>query len=324
MDLFTHTYENIPEGWNDFFQYAKEEVKHISDILEKEREAIRIVPEQENILKIFHLCKPENVSVIIVGQDPYPQILSNGTARAQGLSFSVSRTDSIPSSLQNIYKEIKNCYPDTEIPTHGDISHWVPQGVFLLNTCLTCQAGIPNSHCGKFRLWCPFINKFIKYMAQINKNLIWVLWGNEAQKTEDMIGKAYTNILKSVHPSGLSASRGFFGCNHFKIINDILKNLNKPIIKWLPQVCKNKNEVQNIINMLNSSDLEQLETYYTPHNELGMESKMFTVSTFMKNLQIDLKLEKMKEEDFYKIFIESYSKYNNLNDTYNFIKSIVL
>jgi uracil-DNA glycosylase len=266
MDLYTHTRQNIPVGWEELFVISDPEIKQISDILEEEKaKRIRVVPDQENIFRVFHMCKPENLNVVILGQDPYHQILSNGKARALGFSFSVGESDEVPISLKNIYKEIQNSYSNVEIPKHGDISHWVTQGVFLLNICLTCRANEANSH-GKYKLWMPFIDRFIKFMSNVNKNLIFVLWGGEAQKMESVIEKHFTNILKAPHPSGLSASRGFFGCNHFRMINDKLESQSKPQIEWLsskPSLLEA--QVMLLSATISSDEMNQLTPYYRDH-----------------------------------------------------------
>ena len=234
--IYDMTKAFVPEGWESFFRDADEELLNISNIIEEEiRKGHRIVPDKENVLRIFYEMDPRKVSVCIIGMDPYPQLLSNGKPRAQGLSFSVCKQDTIPVSLINIYKEILACYPDTpeeRLPKHGDLIKWVEQGVMLLNVCLTCRLNESNSH-AKYKLWHPFLDKFLKFMAVINKQTIFVMWGNDAQKMETMIGRNFKNMLMGPHPSGLSAYRGFFGCKHFKIINDMLKVQARPEIVWI-------------------------------------------------------------------------------------------
>ncbi len=317
MDLFTYVRANVPEGWEDLFKNAAPEIKQISDILEQEKKTYRIVPDQENIFRVFYMCKPQDLSVVITGADPYFQILPNGKPRALGFSFSVSKDDAIPSSLHNIYKEIKNNYPNSVIPTHGDISHWVPQGVFLLNAGLTCRAGEPGSHVNKYKLWAPFINKFVKYMATVNKNIIWVLWGKDSQKFEEMIDKSFNNILQSAHPSGLSAMRGFFGCGHFKKINEDLKKMNRKPIKWLEQSLPHSDMIQSILNFIKPEDLKILIDFYESQNDFELESGKFCVSTY---LQVFSNTEKMELSELYKTFINLYEKYNNLSSVMNTIK----
>lgn len=283
MDLYTQTYQNIPKGWEKLFSEAEPELKQISDLLEEEKKkGKRIVPLQENIFKVFHMIEPKDVTVVLFGQDPYFQVLPNGKPRALGFSFSVDKTDELPSSLRNIYKEIVNCYPEVQVPTHGDISHWVIQGVMLLNICLTCVAYEPNSH-GKYKLWMPFMNRFMKFMVEINKQLIFVLWGGEAQKLEQTIEKkGYKNILKSVHPSGLSANRGFFGCRHFVMINEILQKNGRKEIQWLPRnLSKEELRCNLIAELTNPKEMDTLtkyyEPYYTQQNHGHMNHKTFAV-----------------------------------------------
>ena len=318
MDLFTQVRANTPEGWEELFKNAMPEIKQISDILEQEKKTYRIVPDQENIFRVFHMCKPQDLSVVITGADPYFQILPNGKPRALGFSFSVSKDDAIPSSLHNIYKEIKNNYPNSIIPTHGDISHWVPQGVFLLNAGLTCRAGEPGSHVNKYKLWAPFINKFVKYMATVNKNIIWVLWGKDSQKFEEMIDKSYHNILQSAHPSGLSAMRGFFGCGHFKKINEDLKKMGRKPIKWLEQSLPHSESIQAIIDILRPEDLKVLTDFYASQNDFDLELDKFAVSSYIQAFSF---LQKVELPELYKLFLNLYKKYNCLPPVINTIKA---
>lgn len=312
MDLYTYIYQNIPSGWEELFKSAQLEIQNISEILEEEKKVYRIVPDQENIFRVFYMCKPQDLTVVITGQDPYFQILPNGKPRALGLSFSVSKEDTTPSSLHNIYKEIKNNYPDSVIPQHGDISHWVPQGVFLLNASLTCRAGEPGSHVNKYKLWTPFINKFVKFMATVNKNLIWVLWGKDSQKFEELIDKSFNNIMVSAHPSGLSAMRGFFGCNHFKLINEKLISLNRKPIIWLEQKCSYIREVEIILDTITDKDLTYLCDFYTKFNYMDMDIKYFSISNYMQNLA---KHSKVDIKKYFADFEVLYPKYNNLQNT---------
>jgi uracil-DNA glycosylase len=225
-----------PDGWEDLFKEVDNEIKNISDFIEREIEkGLRILPDKHNILRIFYEMHPSDIKVCIIGMDPYHQLLVNGKPRAQGLSFSVSQEDEIPSSLMNIYKEIFNCYPDTpkeRIPKNGDLIEWVHQGVMLLNVCLTVQLNAAGSH-SKWDLWHPLLNKMFPYISKFNKHVIFVMWGKDAQKMETMISKNFKNMLMAPHPSGLSAYRGFIGCEHFKTINEMLKKQGKSEIVWV-------------------------------------------------------------------------------------------
>ena len=225
-----------PEGWEVLFRESEPELEAISELLEAEMiKGYRILPDKHNILRIFYEMDPRDITVCIIGMDPYPQLLPSGKPRAQGLSFSVSKEDSIPVSLMNIYKEIINCYGENlkpeQIPKHGDLTGWVEQGVMLLNVCLTCRLNEPGSH-AKYRLWHPFMDKLFRFLSTYNKQLIFVMWGNDAQKMETMLSRNFKNMLMGPHPSGLSAYRGFIGCGHFKKINEMLKQQGKPEIKW--------------------------------------------------------------------------------------------
>jgi uracil-DNA glycosylase len=289
MNLYDYIRKNIPEGWEELFRIADPEIKQISDLLEKEKnKGYRIVPDMENIFRVFNMCKPEDIKVVIFGQDCYHQILSNGKPRALGLSFSVSKEDTIPGSLLNIYKEIKNCYSNSIIPPHGDISGWVEQGVFLLNSSLTCRANEPNSH-SKYNLWLPFIDRFIKFLSSVIKTPIFVLWGKEAQKLETLIQKGFRNILMGVHPSGLSANRGFFGCNHFKMINDILKVQNKQEIQWLEQESTlSELYMKYFTETIPDKEIEDFYTHYEKYyikNE-KQSLKEYTISMLIQGFYI--------------------------------------
>ena len=314
MDLYTYIYNNVPVGWEELFKSSQAEIQQISDILEEEKKTYQIVPEQENIFRVFNMCKPQDLTVVITGADPYFQMRPNGKPRALGFSFSVDKDDTIPSSLHNIYKEIKNNYPNSEIPKHGDISHWVPQGVFLLNASLTCRLGEPGSHVNKYKLWTPFINKFVKFMATINKNLIWVLWGKDSQKFEELIDKSFNNIYMSAHPSGLSATRGFFGCQHFKKINEQLLSLGRTPIIWLEQISPYKDKIDTILSMISDNELTSLIDFYKENNYMKMENKYFTIQSYIENLSAH------NNQDINKVFIDFttlYSKYSSLQNTIN-------
>lgn len=228
----------VPEGWETLFKDADEELYNVSNLIEEEiAKGYRIVPDKEKILRIFYEMDPRNVKVCIIGMDPYPSLQKNGSGKpiAQGLSFSVHKDDEIPGSLMNIFKEIIQEYPDTpkeRLPKNGDLIEWVNQGVMLLNVCLTCRLGESNSH-ARFRIWHPLLDKFFRFIAGINKQLIFVMWGNDAKKMETDISKYFKNMLMGGHPSPLAAYRGFFGCGHFRKINEMLKVQGKGEIKWM-------------------------------------------------------------------------------------------
>jgi uracil-DNA glycosylase len=229
--VFEITQQYPPFSWEKLFcEKAVEELKLISTILDrKEKEDGQYIPEKINIFRAFDLCPTNKIKVVIFGQDPYHQILANGKPRAQGLSFSVSKDDEIPSSLVNIFKVIKTNLPDIkEEYTHGDLTSWAKQGILLLNTCLTVKPHVAKSH-GKF--WISFIKKVIKEIPLYNDDCIYVLWGEEAKSLKKFI-EGNPPILESSHPSGFSFAKGFRECKHFFEINEILKKQNKEPIDW--------------------------------------------------------------------------------------------
>ena len=215
-----------PESWEVAFTDAHPELKLIS---EKLNELGDYYPLPEDVFRAFRELPVERVRVVIVGQDPYPH--SNGTKpSAVGMSFSVRRGDPVPGSLKNIYKEIRSDYPSFEIPDHGDLTGWVRQGVLLLNKCLTVSPGDSGSH---RKLWMGFINKMIKFIVSRNPKVIFVMWGKNAQELSTILGEKVKQLTAG-HPSPISARNGFFGCGHFREINELLlATYTKSIVPYL-------------------------------------------------------------------------------------------
>ena len=218
--------EYPPNTWENVFESAKDEIKDVSDILEKDNG--RRVPDNIDLFRIFNLVPIHKVKVVILGQDPYLNILPNGKPQATGMCFSVPREASIPPSLKNIYKELKTNYPNFNPPKHGSLEKWCIQGVFLLNACLTTRQGVSGAH---GEIWTGFIKKVINAILDVNPKTIFVLWGKQAQKMKKIIGERAT-CLEASHPSPLGAYRGFFGCGHFKQINEILIENGSEPIDW--------------------------------------------------------------------------------------------
>lgn len=237
--------EAPPTTWEAVFEDAKYELRDVSQILdEQEINCGNYYPLKKDIFAAFHYTPLNNVKVVILGQDPYHQsvfIDGQSLPRAVGMSFSVRQEDVIPSSLKNIYTELSNSVRGFKIPDHGDLREWARQGVLLLNSCLTVRPGAPGSHGD---IWLGFINKIFRAIAAVNPNCIFLLWGREAQKVESMLGERSV-IFKAAHPSGLSARRGFFGCNHFNLVNDVLIKQGKIGINWR---ISNVNEINNPIS----------------------------------------------------------------------------
>ena len=183
------------------------------------------LPNYGEIFNAFNLCSFENLKVVIIGQDPYPN-----KTHAHGLCFSVkSDVKPFPKSLNNIFKEIKSDLGN-EIPENGNLERWSKQGVLLLNTILTIEEGVTNSH--KNIGWENFTDEAIKMISKEKENVVFLLWGSQAQKKEVLIDNEKHLVLKSVHPSPLSAYRGFTGCKHFSKTNSYLTKSNLNPIEW--------------------------------------------------------------------------------------------
>lgn len=223
--------QDIPKGWGHVFQECEEELESISDIIdEDENENGKCFPLRANIFRIFHMLRPEQVKVLIIGQDPYHNRTSSGEPAATGIAFSTWREEKKQPSVHNMYLELKNCYPEFEIPNHGDLTNWVKQGVMLLNTSLTVAPNKPNSHS---EIWMGFISKVIKHLVKSNgKKMIVFLWGNNAKRLVGQMVSSCT-VFEAAHPSPFSVNRGFFGCQHYKLCNDVLEKNKIEKINWL-------------------------------------------------------------------------------------------
>lgn len=184
-----------------------------------------VFPPAKEVFSAFALSPAEKVKVVILGQDPY-----HGFGQAHGLCFSVVKGVKIPPSLRNIYKELSDDIDGFQMPVHGDLTKWAQQGILLLNTVLTVEEGQAHSHKGKG--WETFTDKVIMQVSEHLSDVIFLLWGAPAQKKIKLIDTSKHHILTSVHPSPLSAHRGFLGCKHFSQTNDLLRQMNKAIIDW--------------------------------------------------------------------------------------------
>lgn len=183
-----------------------------------------IYPPKNRIFHCFNFKSYDDIKVVIIGQDPYHEV-----NQANGLAFSVARGVRIPPSLINIYKEAHNDV-GIDIPNHGDLSDWAHQGVLLLNTVLTVEDGKANSHKGKG--WETFTDHIIEKMNEREKPLVFILWGRQAIDKEKMIDTSKHYVVKSVHPSPLSAHRGFFGSKPFSKTNKFLLSKGIDPIDW--------------------------------------------------------------------------------------------
>uniref|UniRef100_H2Y540 Uracil-DNA glycosylase n=1 Tax=Ciona savignyi TaxID=51511 RepID=H2Y540_CIOSA len=196
--------------------------------VENERTHHTIYPPPEQVFSWTHHCNIRDTKVVILGQDPY-----HGPHQAHGLCFSVQKGVDQPPSLKNIFKELasdEKVDGGFEIPEHGNLTKWAKQGVLLLNAVLTVRKSEPNSH--KDKGWEKLTDAVISWISSNLENVVFMLWGSYAQKKGSRIDKSRHLILKSVHPSPLSAYRGFLGCHHFSKANQHLESHGKPEIDW--------------------------------------------------------------------------------------------
>ncbi|MBG0782261.1 MAG: uracil-DNA glycosylase [Bacteroidales bacterium] len=192
--------------------------------IQEEMKQYKIFPPAKLIFNAFNKTPLPAVKVVIVGQDPY-----HGPGQAHGLAFSVPTGIKPPPSLMNIYKEL---YSDLGIAPskNGNLEKWAKEGVLLINTSLTVRSGQAASHSGKG--WENFTDAAIKAVSEYRAGVVFMLWGKQAISKEKLINPSKHLILKTVHPSPLSASRGFFGCKHFSIANDYLQNIGFLPVDW--------------------------------------------------------------------------------------------
>lgn len=205
-------------------EFNKEYFKNLTSFVREEYQTKQIFPPAKLIFNAFDHTPFDKVKVVILGQDPYHNV-----GQAHGLSFSVNDGIQQPPSLMNIFKEIE---ADLNIsrPISGNLTRWADQGVLLLNATLTVEAHKAGSHQKKG--WEQFTDEAIKKLAAERENIVFLLWGAYAQKKVEFIDERKHLVLKSVHPSPLSAHRGFFGCKHFSQTNDYLKSKDITPIKW--------------------------------------------------------------------------------------------
>lgn len=217
--------DKIDNNWDLILkdEFDKPYFKKLMDFINDEYENYTIYPERNDIYNALKLTPPENVKVVILGQDPY---INQG--QAHGLSFSVQDGVTIPPSLRNIFREQRHDLGIVQ-PANGNLTKWGEQGVLLLNATLTVRAGQSNSHQGKG--WGNFTDAIIKYLGQQN-GIVFMLWGNFAKAKRKYIDDTKNLILEAAHPSPLSATRGFFGCEHFSKANNYLEENNKSPINW--------------------------------------------------------------------------------------------
>ena len=205
-------------------EFKKDYFLRIEDFINEEYSSKTVYPPYDEIFNAFKLTPIDNVKVVILGQDPYHE-----EGQAHGLAFSTPDGRPIPRSLKNIFKEINAEY-EFLIPESGCLEPWAKQGVFLLNTVLTVEAGNANSHskCG----WQTFTDNVIKILNERSQPIVFMLWGKQAEKKKELITNPKHLVLITSHPSPFSARRGFFGCNHFRLANEFLSDNDIGEIDW--------------------------------------------------------------------------------------------
>ena len=205
-------------------EWEKPYYRQLHSFLKEEYSKMRIYPDMYDIFNALKYTPFADTRAVIIGQDPY-----HGPGQAHGLCFSVKKGVPLPPSLVNIYKEITDDLGVT-MPQHGELTGWAKQGVLLLNTVLTVRAGQPNSH--KDKGWEIFTDRVISELNRKETPVVFLLWGANAEKKARVITNPIHKKLITVHPSPLSAYRGFFGCRHFSKANEILISSGQPPIKW--------------------------------------------------------------------------------------------
>ncbi|WP_422006195.1 uracil-DNA glycosylase [Roseivirga pacifica] len=216
----------IEESWQNALkeEFEKPYFNALTDFVKSEYSKHTIYPKGKDIFRAFDKCSFDKVKVVILGQDPY-----HGPGQANGLCFSVHEGVPFPPSLVNIFKEIKEDL-GKDMPPNGSLDRWAEQGVLLLNATLTVRAHQAGSHQNKG--WETFTDAVVQKLATEKQGLVYMLWGSYAQKKASIVNKQENLVLKSPHPSPLSAYRGFFGSKHFSQANAYLKELGKEEVEW--------------------------------------------------------------------------------------------
>lgn len=214
-------------NWKTIIEQEKQKpyFQKLKEIIDSKYDTTTVYPPKELILNAFTKTKYEDLKVVILGQDPY-----HGEGQAQGFAFSTPKEIKNPPSMVNILKEINE---DTAKPSQvqdGDLTPWALQGVLLLNTILTVEAGQPKSHHNIG--WEIFTDTIIKHISDNFEGIVFLLWGSPAIAKSKLIDKNRHHVLTAPHPSPLSAYRGFFGCKHFSKTNEILRSEGKAEIVW--------------------------------------------------------------------------------------------
>ncbi|KAJ8286072.1 hypothetical protein GJAV_G00034240 [Gymnothorax javanicus] len=219
--------DGFGESWRKELsaEFGKPYFTRLMSFVSDERNQHIIYPPAHQVFTWTQMCPIREVKVVILGQDPY-----HGPNQAHGLCFSVQKPVPPPPSLVNMYKELATDIEGFQHPGHGDLTGWAKQGVLLLNAVLTVRAHQANSH--KDKGWEAFTDAVVQWLNGNLNGVVFMLWGSYAQKKGISIDRKRHHVLQTVHPSPLSAHRGFFGCGHFSKANELLKKSGKQPIDW--------------------------------------------------------------------------------------------
>lgn len=222
---------NAPDGFGESWrkelnaEFGKPYFKRLMSFVSDERQRHTVYPPAHQVFTWTEVCAIRDVKVVVLGQDPY-----HGPNQAHGLCFSVQRPVPPPPSLVNMYKELAADIDGFQHPGHGDLTGWAKQGVLLLNAVLTVRAHQANSH--KDKGWEAFTDAVVQWLNGNLNGVVFMLWGSYAQKKGIAIDRKRHHVLQTVHPSPLSAHRGFLGCKHFSKANELLRKSGKRPIDW--------------------------------------------------------------------------------------------
>jgi uracil-DNA glycosylase len=216
----------IAEDWKEILreEFSKPYFEELVSFVKQEYASGEVFPAGRNIFRAFDKCPFDKLKVVIIGQDPY-----HGDGQANGLCFSVNEGVPFPPSLKNIFKEVSDDI-GVPVPRSGELDRWAEQGVLMLNAVLTVRAHNAASHAGHG--WERFTDAVVKAIAERKQGVVYMLWGSYAQRKGAIADPKQNLILHAVHPSPLSAYRGFFGCKHFSQANNYLISIGKEPIVW--------------------------------------------------------------------------------------------
>lgn len=216
----------LPESWQRVIggEVEKPYFKKLAAFVDEERRNYAVFPPENDVFNAFKHTPYDQVNVLLLGQDPY-----HDDGQAHGLCFSVRPGIKPPPSLVNMFSELRTDL-GCRIPNNGYLMHWADQGILMMNAVLTVRAHTPNSHKG--RGWETFTDEAIRAVNELNRSVVFVLWGAYAQKKLGLIDTTRHAVVQAAHPSPLSARNGFFGSKPFSAINAALRKSGRPEIDW--------------------------------------------------------------------------------------------